>query len=173
MEGSCLCDDVHWRCIATNGAGRTDVSVLAWEPALFRITCFNIISFSTPPFRIHTLRGLSSVLAFHGAPSYGPIQRLIYMYTHVPPKSCHWLALFFVQLLPTRPCLTCLCNLKMIRHCFMDLAPFNTVTLSFETSKTTYLATHYQIPEDQKRHGFYRMVMSHSTQTSWRHRRKW
>jgi hypothetical protein len=122
---------------------------------------------------IQTLRGLSSVLAFLGAPNYGPIQRLIYMYIHVPPKSCYWLALFFIQLLPARPCFIWPCYLKMRCHYLMDLAPFNTVTLSFETSETTYLATRHQLPEDQKHHGFYRIVMSHSSQTSWRHRRKW
>jgi hypothetical protein len=119
---------------------------------------------------IQTLRGLSSELAFHGAPNYGPIQRLIFMYMHVPPKSCYWLALFFVQLLPAWPCLICPCNLQMLQHYIMDLAPFITVTLSFETSKTTYLATHYQIPKDQKHH---RKVMSHGSQTTWRHSRKW
>jgi hypothetical protein len=43
-------------------------------------------------------------------------------------------------------CLICPCNLKMLRHYFMDLAPFNMGTVSFETSKTTYLSSHYQIP---------------------------
>ena len=36
--------------MATNGAGSTDVPILAWENSLFRITSFNLISFSTPPF---------------------------------------------------------------------------------------------------------------------------
>jgi hypothetical protein len=122
---------------------------------------------------IHTLRGLSSLFAFHGATNHGPIQRLIYMYTHVPPTSCYWLAIFFVQLILARPCLIYPCYLQMLRHYFMDPAPFSMVTLSFETSKTINLVAHYGIPEGQKHRGFYRMVMSHSSQTSWRNRRKW
>jgi hypothetical protein len=122
---------------------------------------------------IQTLRRLSLVLAFLGAPNYVPIQCLIYMYIHVPPKSCYWRAPFFAQLLPARPCLICPCYLKMRWHYLMDLTPFNKVTLSFETSETIYLATRYHLPEDHKHHGFHRMVMSDSSQTSWRHRIKW
>lgn len=146
-----------------------------WRRSLLYFLLRLLISSLSPLRRsdIQTLRGLSSVLAFNGAPNYGPIQRLIYIYTYVPPNSCYSLALFFIQLLPARPCLICPSNLQMLRHYFMDLAPFNMVTLSFEMSKTTYLVTHYQIPEDQKHHGFYRMVVSYSSQMSWHHRRKW
>jgi len=79
---------------------------LFWRRNLLYFLLRLLISSLSPLCRseIQTLRGLSSVLPFHGAPNYGPIQRLIYMYTHVPPKSCYWLALFFRQLLPARPC---------------------------------------------------------------------
>jgi len=84
---------------------------LFWRGNLLYFLLRVLIS-SLSPLRqseIHILHGLSSVFAFHGAPNYGPIQCLIYIYTHVPPTSCYWLALLFVQLLPARPCLICPC----------------------------------------------------------------
>jgi len=129
---------------------------LFWRGKILYFVLRLLISSLSPLHRseIQTLRGLYSVFVFHSAPNYSPIQRLIYMYTHVPPEPCYWFALFFVQLLAARTYLICPCYLEMLRHYFMDLASFNMVTLPFETSMTTYLATHYQIPEDQKHHCF-------------------
>jgi hypothetical protein len=57
VDGSCVCDDLHWNCIATNGTGRTDVFFWRGNPLYFVL---RLLISSLSPLRrseIQTLLG--------------------------------------------------------------------------------------------------------------------